>query len=91
MLTENGLTTILTRKNADNFRGRHEDYMNQWFMNEGYNRTQVESIQLEIRDKGFRDTADNIKKTANILSNALSGLIQRNRQDDTPLKADGKL
>jgi len=91
LLTENGLTTILTRKNADNFRGRHEDYMNQWFMNEGYNRTQVESIQLEIRDKGFRDTADNIKKTANILSNALSGLIQRNRQDDTPLKAEGKL
>lgn len=75
LLTEHGLTTILTRKNADNFRGRHEDYMNQWFMNEGYHRTQVESIQLEIKDKGFRDTADNIKKTAKILSKALSGLV----------------
>jgi len=80
LLTEQGLTTILTRKNADNFRGRHEDYMNQWFMNKGYHRTQVESIQLEIRDKDFRDTADNIKKTANFLSRALSGLVQRNHQ-----------
>jgi hypothetical protein len=49
--------------------------MNQWFMNKGYHRTQAESVQLEIRDKGFRDTADNIKKTANILSRALSGLV----------------
>lgn len=91
LLTEYGLTTILTRKNASNFRGRHEDYMNQWFMNEGYNRTQVESIQLEIRDKGFRDTADNIKKTANILSNALSGLVQLKLQDDKTLKTGGEL
>jgi len=75
LLTEYGLTTILTRKNASNFRGRHEDYMNQWFMNEGYKRSQVESIQLEIREKDFRDTVDNLKKTANILSKALSGLV----------------
>lgn len=91
LLTENGLTTIVTRKNADNFRGRHEDYMNQWFMNEGYHRTQVESIQLEIRDKGFRDTADNINKTANILSKALSGIVELKLQDDNTLKARIKL
>ena len=76
LLTEYGLTTILTRKNADNFRGRHEDYMNQWFLNEGYKRSQVESIQLEIRERDFRDNVDNIKKTGDILSKALSGLVK---------------
>ena len=91
LLTEYGLTTILTRKDADNFRGRHEDYMNQWFVNQGYERSQVESIQLEIREKDFRDTVNNIKKTSNILSNALSGLVDVELQNDLTLKAGEEL
>jgi DNA repair photolyase len=66
------MNAVLTNKNATNYRGRSEERMNQWFLNEGYTKDQVESIQLEIRKGGFRDLHQNIEKTAGMLIEALS-------------------
>jgi hypothetical protein len=71
-LINNGMNAVFTDKNADNYRGRSEAGMNQWFLNQKYPRDQVESIQLEIRKGGFRDLHHNIEKTGGILIEALS-------------------
>ena len=81
LLIKKGLTTNLTRENAPNFRGRDPKRMNQWFRNEGYKLTHVESIQLEIREKDFRDNPKNCRKAAKIISQALSALIRPQEQD----------
>ena len=81
LLIKKGLTTNLTRGNAPNFRGRDPKRMNQWFRNEGYKLTHVESIQLEIREKDFRDNPKNCRKAAKIISQALSALIRPQEQD----------
>ena len=74
LLTENGMTTIVTRDNAPKFRGRHPDNMNQWFIKQGYKLSKVQSLQLEIREKGFR-SIDKLDKTAQIIATALSGIV----------------
>ena len=55
LLTQNNLPAGLVREDAANYRGRNEDYMNQWFLQNGYPLTSVESIQLELKYTGVRD------------------------------------
>ena len=76
LLTKNGLTTILTRENASNFRGRDPKRMNQWFKNEGYELSGVESIQLEIREQDFRDSRQHCQDTAKKITKALQPFIE---------------
>lgn len=73
-LTKGGLTTLLTRRGSRLFRGHHKKRLNQWFNQLGYGFDKVESIQLEIREKGFRDCVKNATKTAGIIAKALSAI-----------------
>ena len=73
-----GLTTILTHPAGSNYRGRDTKRLNQWFNQQGYGFDKVESMHLEIREKGFRDTKANAVKTAKIIAIALSLLTERN-------------
>jgi len=70
-LTAGGMTTLLTRKAGANYRGRDSKRFNQWFVQQGYGFDEVESIQLEIKEKGFRDSRANAVKTAGIITRAL--------------------
>ena len=54
-LTGNGLAAIAVRNDAPSYRGRHEGYMNQWFLQNNYPLSSVESIQLELKYTGVRD------------------------------------
>jgi hypothetical protein len=74
-----GLNTILTHPAGSNYRGRDAKRLNQWFNQQGYGFDRVESMHLEIREKGFRDTEANAVKTAKIIATALSLLTERNR------------
>jgi len=83
-LISNGMNAVRTDDNADNYRGRSEAGMNQWFRNQEYPLEKVESIQLEIRKGGFRDLHHNIEKTAGILIEALSqDILFPDIQDET--------
>jgi hypothetical protein len=73
-----GLNTILTHPAGSNYRGRDAKRLNQWFNQQGYGFDKVESMHLEIREKGFRDTKANAVKTAKIIAIALSLLTERN-------------
>ena len=73
-LTAGGMTTLLTRKDAGNFRGRDEKRLNQWFNRLGYGFDAVESIQLEIKERGFRDSRENAERAAGIIAGALAGI-----------------
>lgn len=73
-LCAGGLTTILTHPAGSNYRGRDTKRLNQWFNQLGYGFEKVESMHLEIREKGLRDTEANAVKTANIIATALSFL-----------------
>ena len=73
-LTAGGMTALLTRRKSALFRGHHAKRLNQWFNQSGYGPDRVESIQLEIRERGFRDTDANALKTAGIIAKALSSL-----------------
>lgn len=78
-LCAGGLTTILTHPAGSNYRGRDARRLNQWFNQQGYGFDRVESMHLEIREKGFRDTEENALKTAKIVATALSLLTEQNR------------
>jgi hypothetical protein len=73
------LTTILTHPAGSNYRGRDTKRLNQWFNQLGYGFDRVESMHLEIREKGCRDTEANAVKTAKIVATALRFLRQGNR------------
>ncbi len=74
-LCAGGLTTILTHPAGSNYRGRDTKRLNQWFNQLGFGFDRVESMHLEIREKGFRDTEANAVKTAEIIATALSFFI----------------
>jgi len=76
-LTTAGMRAIATRREAGNFRGRDAKRLNQWFGQQGYGLDRVESLQLEIREAGFRDSDANALKAAGIIATALSGLMER--------------
>ncbi|MFZ5572542.1 MAG: hypothetical protein ACOZF0_19245 [Thermodesulfobacteriota bacterium] len=73
-LTSRGMTTLLTHPDSTHFRGRDEKRLNQWFVQQGYGFDQVESVQLEIRETGFRDSTENAVDTARMIANALACL-----------------
>jgi hypothetical protein len=70
-LTQAGMTTLFTHPRSSNFRGRDSKRLNQWFVQSGFGFDQVESIQLEIREKSFRDSRQNAAKAAQIIIKAL--------------------
>lgn len=74
-LTAGGMTTLLTRKEGSNYRGRDSKRFNQWFVQQGYGFERVESIQLEIKETGFRDSRENAVKAAGIIAAALPALL----------------
>lgn len=71
---EKPVTAYLARKGS-NYCGQHPNIMNQLFIQEGYDLSKVQSIQLEIKYKDFRDTEKNLQKTAKALTEALSELV----------------
>ena len=68
-----GLTAIATRRRAFSYRGRHEDYMNQWFVGNRYPLSRVESVQLEFKYTGVRDDRSR-DAAAEAFARALAGL-----------------
>ena len=69
------INTALAKRGSD-YCGWHKNIMNQFFVGKKYSLDKVESIQIEIRRKGFRETA-NYKNTAKALSDAISKLVIR--------------
>jgi hypothetical protein len=72
-----GLTTLLTHPAGSNYRGRDAKRLNQWFNQQGYGFDRVESMHLELREKGIRDTEANAVKTAEMITTALRFLLFR--------------
>ena len=70
-LTAGGMTTLLTHPTGNNFRGRDEKRLNQWFNHLGIGLDRVESLQLEIKETGFRDSDENALKTGAVIARAL--------------------
>ena len=73
-LSAAGLNTILTHPAGSNYRGRDAKRLNQWFNQLGYGLDRVESMHLELRENGVRDTEANAVKTAGIIATALGYL-----------------
>ena len=73
-----GLTTLLTHPAGSNYRGRDAKRLNQWFIQQGYGFGRVESIHLELREKGIRDTQANAVQTAAMITTALRRLTPGN-------------
>lgn len=71
-LTSGGMTTVPTWRKGPNFRGRDAKRLNQWFNQLGYGFDTVESIQLEMKEEGFRDSDINAVNTAHIIARALT-------------------
>ncbi len=70
-LNQQGMNTIFTHPRCNNYRGRDAKRFNQYFIQNGYGFDQVESIQLEIKETGFRDSEAHAVKTARIIAAAL--------------------
>ncbi len=76
-LSSQGMTTIPTRPEASNYRGRDTKRLNQWFVRSGYGFSRVESMQLEIRERGFRDSMGSAGKCGETVARALAGLFRK--------------
>lgn len=70
-LTWSGIATVLTHPEAGNYRGRDAKRLNQWFNQMGYGFDAVESIDLEIRVTGFRDSLENAVRTGHLIADAI--------------------
>jgi hypothetical protein len=75
-LTKLGLKTLITRKDAGNYCGRDTDRLNQWFLINKYPLDKVQSFQIEIRYKGFREDAEQCQNTARIIAGAISATLE---------------
>jgi hypothetical protein len=75
-LTKQGLRTLIIRKDAENYRGWDEERLNQWFLIIKYPLEKVQSFQIEIRQKGFREDAEQCRNTARIIANAISATLE---------------
>ncbi len=49
--------------------------VNQWFNHLGLGWDRVESLQLEIRESGFRDCEENARRSGRIIAGALEALM----------------
>ncbi len=81
---EKRINVALARKGSD-YCGRHENNLNQLFIGK-YALDQVESIQLEIRETGFRED-DNYRATARALADAsaMMNIRQPYAEPDKPI------
>jgi hypothetical protein len=70
-LSRQGMTTLPTHPEAWNYRGRDAKRLNQWCGQLGYGFDRAESLQLEIREKGFRDSEPNAIQAGQIVAEAL--------------------
>jgi hypothetical protein len=75
-LNTGGLRTVVAADDRSKFRGHSAGNMNQWFRNQGYPFSQVESLQLELSWSGVREEGC-ISKTAAILAAAFNQLMKR--------------
>jgi hypothetical protein len=73
-LTLEGMPSVPTHPAAWNYRGRDAKRLNQWFVQLGYGLDRVESLQLEMREKSYRDTDKNAAKAGAIIAAALQRL-----------------
>ena len=87
LLKKNGMTAVPARLSENIYRARSESNMNQWFRKNKYKFSDVESLQIEIKEKGFREK-DNINRTAEILSNALGEYIDLQTVNKLPAPVD---
>lgn len=71
-LSREGMTTLPTHPEAWNFRGRDAKRLNQWCGQLGYGFDRAESLQLEIREKGFRDSTPNALQAGRCMAKALA-------------------
>ncbi len=76
-LSSQGMTTIPTHPEASNYRGRDGKRLNQWFVRSGYGFERVESMQLEIGERGFRDSVENAKRCGEVVARALADFRSR--------------
>lgn len=76
-LVDKGMNTIYTHDHCNNYRGRDQKRFNQFFLQKGYTFDQVESIQLEIKEEGFRDSCRNALKTGQLIAEVLKKTIFR--------------
>jgi hypothetical protein len=74
-LNEKGIKSILAPAECK-YRGWSIEYMNQWFRLNNYDFKQVQSVQLEFRWTGCRDTDESIETTAKKLAYAISAVVQ---------------
>jgi len=75
LLTARGMNTELTSRSATDYCGRSSNNMNQWFLLNDYKTSSVQSLQLEIREKGFR-TEYTIDATADIIAETISAFVK---------------
>jgi hypothetical protein len=73
-LFSEGLNVFAGSELLSNYRGRHQGCMNQWFRIQGYSLAQVESVQLELGNKGIR-TPKYLDNTALAIARALRAII----------------
>jgi hypothetical protein len=73
-LSAGGMSTLITHPEGNNFRGRDEKRLNQWFNHLGYGVERVESLQLEIKEGGWRDSRPNAINAGRIIAEALRAI-----------------
>jgi hypothetical protein len=69
-----GMSTVLTHPEAQKYRGRDAKRLNQWFNQLGYGLDRVESIELEVKVSGFRDSEENATHAGRLIAKALSAI-----------------
>ena len=76
-LAKSEFNSHITRDTALNYRGRDLRRMNQWFLNKGYSLDNVETFQIEIREKGFRENEEQCRNSAKILAEAIKTILPK--------------
>jgi len=61
-------------RNGSGYCGNIDSYMNQWFRSNGYKLDDVESVQLEFKEKGIRSNED-LEAASHNITKALSELV----------------
>lgn len=74
-LNGNGMTCLLTHPQAKNYRGRDAKRLNQWFNQLGYGFDRVESIDLEVKVSGYRDSIVNAVRGGHLIAGALETMV----------------
>lgn len=75
------IKAALAKKGSD-YCGWHENIMNQFFRDD-YGRDKVESIQIEIKKTGFRESGKHAATTAEAIADAIATMTDQKPQDKT--------